>query len=416
MSSTPSSKSRQIARKAALVAVFLVCQMGISAGLDNNEQMASAKSFTFTDIGKYPANPYKIGSASPYSMLTNRFINDTASKIDWVGGDAAYSIPLGSKRTLWLFGDSFVGQVKNNKRLNCTMVHNALAIEDSSQSNPGKFSYFMGRKPINEKTNDTGFFRCPDKGDYYWPADGFFSNGKLHLFMHVVRTNTRLPVPFQFELRTDHLITVDNPQDSPDQWRYQIQGLNSSAKRTLYGVACRADNKYQYFFCSNGSVALDLFKHPAVVARLPLDKTASFKLNKLEWWSQKWEPTYELPETLFDDGASEMTVTTVPGLSGFFAFYIPPDLKAIVMRHATQPQGPWSERAVVYKFPDTTPDLLYYSAKAHPQYLKDATKNKGQMILTYCTNSSNFAKLTSNAKLYVPQALKISIENSSSHK
>jgi hypothetical protein len=64
---------------------------------------------------------------------------------------------------------------------------------------------------------------------------------------------------------------------------------------------------------------------------------------------------------------------------------------------------------VVYQFPAGSPDLLYYSAKAHPQYLTDAAKNKGEIILTYCTNSSNFAKLTSNAKLYVPQALKVSI-------
>ena len=89
------------------------------------------------------------------------------------------------------------------------------------------------------------------------------------------------------------------------------------------------------------------------------------------------------------------------------------------MRHANEMQGPWSERAVVYQFPATTPstsDLLYYSAKAHPQYLTDAAKNKGEIILTYCTISSNFAKLTSNAKLYVPQALKVSLAKASLHK
>lgn len=400
------------------MAVFLVSQIGLMTSSNTAPQSALAKSFTFTDIANHPDNPFKVTSATPYTALTKRFINDTASKADWVGGDAAYSIPLSSKRTLWLFGDSFIGQIKNNKRANCTMVHNAVAIEDTSQSNgsPGKFTYFSGKKAVNPKPENTGFFHCLDKGDYYWPADGFLSNGKLNIFMHVVRTDYKLPAPFQFELRTDHLVTVDNPQDAPDKWRYQIKALNTSAKRTLYGVACRADNKHMYFFCSNGAVALDLFKHPAVVARLPIAKAEPFSLNKLEWWSQKWEPTYELPETLFDDGASEMTVTKVPGLPGYFAFYIPPDKKAIVMRHAAEMQGPWSERTVVYQFPAGSPDLLYYSAKAHPQYLTDATKNKGEIILTYCTNSSNFAKLTSNAKLYVPQALKISIANSTSRK
>jgi hypothetical protein len=410
------------------VAVFLVSQLPIDSGLSQRASTyqqphtAWAKSFTFNDVTKYPANPFKVISAAPYPSLTKAFVNDTGGKTDWVGGDAAYSIPLGSKRTLWLFGDSFIGRVKNNQRHDCTMVHNAIAIEDLGQSGPGKFTYFSGKPQPNAKSHDTGFFRCPDKGDYYWPADGFLSNGKLYIFMHVVRENNKLAVPFQFELRTDHMIVIDNPQDNPGKWRYKIQALSTSAKRTLYGVACRADSKYLYLFCSNGSVALDLFKHPSVVARLPLDKVAPFNLNKLEWWSQKWEPTYELPETLFDDGASEMTVTTVPGLTGYFAFYIPPDKKAIVMRHATAMQGPWSERSVVYDFSKntssikSTPDLFFYSAKAHPQYLRDAKKNKGEIILTYCTNSSNFAKLTSNAQLYVPQSIKVSLAGPTSHK
>ncbi len=400
------------------MAVFLVCHSGLMTSSNMATQQALAKDFTFNDITKYPANPFKVTSATPYPALTKRFINNTASRTDWVGGDGAYSIPLSSKRTLWLFGDSFFGQIQNNKRANCSMVHNAVAIEDTSQNQggPGKFTYFSGKKPVNPKPENTGFFNCIDKGDYYWPADGFLSNGKLNIFMHVVRTDYKLPAPFQFELRTDHLVTIDNPQDAPDNWRYQIKPLNTSAKRTLYGVACRADKKHIYFFCSNGSVALDLFKHPAIVARLPLAKTVPFSLNKLEWWSQKWEPTYELPETLFDDGASEMTVTKVPGLTGYFVFYIPPDKKAIFMRHATEMQGPWSSRALVYEFPAGSADLLYYSAKAHPQYLTESGKNKGAIILTYCTNSSNFAKLTSNAKLYVPQALKISLSNSTSRK
>ena len=27
----------------------------------------------------------------------------------WLGGDAAYSVPLSPGRTLWLFGDTFIG-------------------------------------------------------------------------------------------------------------------------------------------------------------------------------------------------------------------------------------------------------------------------------------------------------------------
>ena len=36
----------------------------------------------------------------------------------WIGSDGDYSIQLNSSTTLWLFGDTVIGQVRDGKRIN----------------------------------------------------------------------------------------------------------------------------------------------------------------------------------------------------------------------------------------------------------------------------------------------------------
>jgi hypothetical protein len=372
---------------------------------------AHSQHFSLSNFGakhKRPVSPYKIASVAAYRPLQDRLAN----KNGWIGSDAAYSIPLAPDRSLWLFGDTFVGKVVANKRVGSTMIHNSIAIEERGGGSkaPGKFSFHYR---TDARARPTSFFDCLDKGDYYWPGDGFMRAGKLYLFMHVVHTDLKLPPPYQFELRTDHLVIVDNPQDDPTRWRYQIKPLKSSAKRVLYGVACLDDAKYHYIFCANGAVGLDFYKHPASLARLAKGNKSAFSTNNLEWWSGEWLSHYELPETLFEDAASEMSISRVPGCNGYFAFYIPADKKAVMMRHAAKLEGPWSERETVCALPPGLPgtaplkntaDMLYYSAKVHPQYSAN-----NEVVITYCTNSSSFEKLSKDASVYFPQSLKVKL-------
>ena len=48
-------------------------------------------------------------------------------KQGWLGGDSAYSIPLDSSSTLWLFGDTFVGKTNATDRRQSVMIHNSIA-------------------------------------------------------------------------------------------------------------------------------------------------------------------------------------------------------------------------------------------------------------------------------------------------
>src|SRR5271155_1761171 len=58
----------------------------------------------------------------------------------WIGADGDYSIQLNSRTILWLFGDTVIGQVRDGKRVNATMVNNSIALQPIG----GSPSFFYG--------------------------------------------------------------------------------------------------------------------------------------------------------------------------------------------------------------------------------------------------------------------------------
>ena len=59
-------------------------------------------------------------------------------KDGWLGGDAAYSVRLGDGRSLWLFGDTFVGKPGASDRKGAAMIANSVALSTCGVS--GKVS------------------------------------------------------------------------------------------------------------------------------------------------------------------------------------------------------------------------------------------------------------------------------------
>jgi len=58
-------------------------------------------------------------------------------KEGWTGGDVAASFILPGNRALWVFGDSFIGEVENGRRVNSTLVNNAIALHPHDPAKPG---------------------------------------------------------------------------------------------------------------------------------------------------------------------------------------------------------------------------------------------------------------------------------------
>src|ERR1039457_7215774 len=81
----------------------------------------------------------------------------------WIGADGAYSIPLGGDTTLWLFSDTFVGKVKEGKRLDACMINNSIALQRGTNAP----EFFYGKTADGKPAS----FIKPQQGpqnDYFW--------------------------------------------------------------------------------------------------------------------------------------------------------------------------------------------------------------------------------------------------------
>ena len=103
----------------------------------------------------------------------------------WGGGDGAQPIPIDGGRTLWLFGDTFIGGGPYGGPLTTSgLVHNSMAV----QYNNTCFAYLLGQVGYNW----TSAIPEPNSTDWYWPDDGTYdaSTGILSIVATHVRVTT----------------------------------------------------------------------------------------------------------------------------------------------------------------------------------------------------------------------------------
>src|SRR5262245_29675545 len=101
----------------------------------------------------------------------------------WLGADAAFSVPLGGGRVLWLFGDTFVGIGESPARRGSVMVRNTVAIQTGLDPRTAAMAF----RWRTEGGRPASFF-AEDGDRWYWPLHGIrLADGTLALFLARLR-------------------------------------------------------------------------------------------------------------------------------------------------------------------------------------------------------------------------------------
>ena len=352
--------------------------------------------------------PFKVVHAEPLAALGEK-LRPLPSQM-WRGADAAYSIPISSNQTLWLFGDTFLARAGQPLQ----MINNSAArqtLDDATQP----LQFIWGN-------SDTSLF--PARKSWLWPLDGCNFKGHIYEFMNVMQSSHTRDPNFAFRSRSQLLMRLDNPGESSDHWHYST--TTYKVKGVQLGNAVFRDNDFMYVYSSSLKDAHGDAKHPTMLARISLASLEAssqirpvveyycgdpFINSAINAQRKSWSKSPAHATILFFDGAPEMSVVKITGRSGLFAFYFPPGFgDTIMMRHANRPEGPWSEPLPIYKCPEDTKQYLLYSAKAHPEL----SQNKGDIVLTYCVNAvsatAEDATLEKPETYYYPRAIKVSLE------
>jgi Domain of unknown function (DUF4185) len=324
----------------------------------------------------------------------------------WLGADDAYSVPLAPGKSLWLFGDTFVGD--ENARLRSqakTMVRNSVAISLCEPKNKCTMRYFWRQKagPTPRSFFDTGTDDL-----WYWPLDGFVRDKTLYISLLAVRNKpgAKSNDAFGFEIAGTKLATISNPQAAPDRWHVAIQDLTDA--RLWTGVSILKDGDYLIWFTQVSETEGRGYMTALRISpsRMSAPSSAWEYLRRDGQWASGLP--HEDAMHLIDQPISEMSVRFHPSIHKWIALSTGPEFPPAraVVRLADSPLGPWSAAQTIYEFPEMKAstsgydrDTFCYAVKEHIEF--DDTK----LALTYACNSMVLSKTVANMDIYRPRVV-----------
>jgi hypothetical protein len=321
----------------------------------------------------------------------------------WIGGDGAYSVALSPERTLWLFSDTWIGNVHNGQRTNATMVNNTLAIQDGFRAQ-AKMQFIVRR---DAEGKPMAFITPEDKRGWFWLQAGVCIDKQLFLFLTQIE-KTDAPGVFGFRQIGQSLGVVTNPLAPPLEWRVQQHPLPcvefTSARHKTFGAATLVDGGYVYVYGIDEDSQPGKFARYMTVARVPTNRVSDFSAWRY-YVGGKWNPDYHKATRIVDGIATEYSVSLLPKLGQYVLVYTDRGLSPkIQVRTARTPWGIWSDPFMIYHCPEMSRDkrLFCYAAKAHPtQGTNDA------LMVSYVVNSYDVTQVINDASLYWPRFVQV---------
>jgi len=356
-------------------------------------------------------------TVEPAPQWTNLFLRNSG----WFGADGIFSIPLsgvdknnndGNKKTLLVFSDTYIGEVKNNKPLpDNNMVNNTIAYMNGNDPDPANI-HFHYKQASNGKP-ETFFVpqtSTTTKPQLFWLGDGFINkekNNALYLFGYkVIRTGAGV---FDFKETAVSMIAVKNAHKPPFTNQRQIEtSLHINSKslgegnlgagvlvNTKWAGANNADG-YVYVYGCIGQ------NKNVVVARVkPFDIEDQ---NKWRFYDgANWSENIEDIQPITNGASNELSMTPLPDGRFLLVFQVMGLSDKVGIRIAASPVGPFSTIKEIYTTPEWKEGIWTYNAKAHPNLSKP-----GELLISYNTITADFWNdIQKNAHIYRPRFIKL---------
>jgi Domain of unknown function (DUF4185) len=346
------------------------------------------------------------GSTASPAAQPPVLLPDFAYTQGWLGADDAYSIPLAPYRSVWLFGDTFVGGRSTELRSQAkTMVRNSVGI---SVCEPGKnctLRYFWFRP---EARQPRSFFDSGNDDLWYWPLDGFVQGRTLYVALLAVRNkpNATPTDVFGFEISGTKVATIRNVHASPEKWHAVIQDFTSA--RLWSGISIVRDGQFLLWYTQ---VSGGEGRGYMTVMRTAANKMATAP-SSWEYLAGdgQWKPGFPGDDAMhvIDQAISEMSVRFHPAIHKWIALSIGPEFPSprAVYRLADLPVGPWSAPQTIFEFPEMKAgspgfdkDTFCYAVKEHTEFTVD------KIAMTYACNSTVVAKVKADMRIYRPRVV-----------
>lgn len=339
----------------------------------------------------------------------------------WFGADGIFSIPLDGKedqgvkgkKTLFIFSDTYIGEVENNvPKPGNVMVNNTSAWMEGNEPDKSAISFEYN---TNEKGDPTSYF-VPDnavskEGEYFWLGDGFINHEKknaLYIFAyHVHKTG---PNVFDFEQTHVALLKIKNPTSEGisdyEQLPTYLGFVHPEHGRVYFGSGVFVNTKKAKAPHPDGYIyvygVMEGEKSLVAARMLPSDIE---EFDRWTFWNgESWVKNKEEVAPLAKHVSNELSVTPTGDGRYLLTFTILGISDKIGIQVGESPVGPFGEIHEVYTCPEYAEKGLFpYNAKAHYHLSKP-----GELLISYNTITLNFWEdIQKDATIYHPRFVKV---------
>lgn len=315
--------------------------------------------------------------------------NSTIRKVNggWIAGDATFSIALPGQKTLWLFGDSFIGTVKPDNSLvsGAKMIRNCTVLQDGDSMRAIFGGTFQNPKSFVSTSNESS--------DWYWPEHGFMENDTLKIFLSEFVTASG-PAGFNFKYKAAVLARFTYPDIVLiDLVKLPYFDIN----KVCYGNSIVVENGYTYIFGRKENDTVSHIAYPHV-ARVPAGNILA-----------PWEFCNGISWSVSPNETQRISVVAVSQQYGVFKLnnkyiiinqeiWLSSKIYSYTSNHI---EGPWNNKVLLYNTPILFANVFTYNAFPHPQF------NTGDGLLISYNSNGNFADIFKNVEVYRPRFIRV---------
>jgi hypothetical protein len=325
--------------------------------------------------------------AEPWPEASALFRGDS----EWIGGDGAYSVDLGSSRVLWLFGDSNIATSDARTRSESDFIRNSVALQTGYDPSNAFIRFYYGRQDQHAASF------VPEDGKYwFWPGHGIRLPSRLLLFYG--RVFQQSAGMWGFASGASTAFSVDNPDEEPSAWHFQELAVSNAGSGLDLGGAVLEIGDFLYVYGTQGD------SHDVYLARFALEAANAGDLSQPEWWNGSSFGSASDRQAVISPGAPEFSVNFAPKL-GKYVFTetegFGPSMLAI--RTADAPEGPWTDPRDALRPPESfSQDAFVYAGKAHPE------QQGADLAVTYVPSGMDGLPLDPAEDLYYPRFVRVS--------
>jgi hypothetical protein len=333
---------------------------------------------------------FRAQATDPDTAFNNQFRREIGG---WIAADATFSIVLPDGRTLWLFGDTFIGEVDPGNAIlpGASMIRNSGVIQQGTVLQ----TLFGGTRDRPQEFIPTAH---PDS-TWYWPEHGWMEGDTLRIFVARYRHNPEAPAGFQFAYDGNDIACFTYPGLEFIRTVPVRAGLLNGV---IYGDRVLEDANYIYIYGRKEDDPGSNIPYPHSARAL------KGKVMEQEWefhtaagWST--DPTESLRINNFPV-SQQYSVSTYRGKYILLTqdIWLSPRIWSFT---SDSPVGPWETRKLVYTTPETTGEVFTYNAYVHPQFDQDQ-----EMLVSYNVNG-DFWSIFSNVEIYRPRFIRVPYMN-----